>query len=316
MNRSNILFFVIIALSLLALVYIIASSNLIQSILLPTPQHKQSQTFLENVIGLDQSKYSITLQPTKKIPNLPTDYNQTHQKYIVKSSSNEFKVTIDYEKDKLERCKLRWLEEPTQLANYSNDPLEIVKDFVKRYKEFTQESYMIEIEQMLNQVTNTDPITIVSDSGEIIMDVICREPYLYFQWSKTVNGITNDYDQVSLILRNNLLAGFSDAWNKHVVNDVEVMISKDEAISIAKELAKNYTYVFGDTVVGDFNVLDDPFRVELSMQIKDENTVSPLWHIRLALAEVYPPTVTEIRVSIWADTREVILINHAGPKLT
>ena len=52
------------------------------------------------------------------------------------------------------------------------------------------------------------------------------------------------------------------------------------------------------------------------MGIKDENTVSPLWHIRFGLTEVYPGLVTEIRLSLWADTGELIWINSAGPKFT
>lgn len=314
MERKTTTFFSIIIISLIISAYIIATykPEQKQPTLQPTQQHTQAQIFLTNVIGLDTTKYTLTLLPTKEIPNLPTEYDPNNQEYQVETNINQFKATIKYENNKLTRCRLRWLTEPTNLANYSPDPLEIVRDFILKYKEFTQEDYLIEIQHMLDQITTTEPIAIVSDSGEVIFDVIYRESYLYFHWSKTVDGIANEFNQVSIILRDNLLATFSDTWNERIVSDVSI-ISREEAISIAKQHVKNYSYIFANTKVSDFSILEKPLRVELSMQIKDETTVSPLYYIRFGLSEVYPGVVTEIRVSLWADTGELVWINHAGP---
>ncbi|KON31876.1 MAG: hypothetical protein AC479_08175, partial [miscellaneous Crenarchaeota group-6 archaeon AD8-1] len=114
MNRTNILFFVTITLSLLASVYIIVTSNPIQPTLQPTLQHKQAQTFLTDVIGLDLTKYTLTLLPTKEIPQVQTEYDENNQEYQVESASNQFKAYIEYENNKLTRSRLRWIEEPTQ----------------------------------------------------------------------------------------------------------------------------------------------------------------------------------------------------------
>lgn len=311
MKRTTVTFFAIITLSLLLTVYIIEITKpKTQTTLQPTPQHQQAQTFLSDVVGLDLTKYDLTLLPTKKIPKL--EYDENNQKYQIESTSNQFNAYVEYENN-LTRCRLRWIEEATQLAQYSTDPLKIAKDFIVKYKEFSQKTYLTEIEQMLNQVTKTEPTTVVSESGRIILKIIQRDRYLYFQWENTVNGLHNNYNKISIILRDNYFSSFLDSWESHVISDAEITVSRSLAISMVKNLAKNYRYMFDGKFIGNLTMVDDPYHVELSMSQRKDFVIYPLWHIRFGLTEIYPGTVTEIRASIWADTGEVAYINAAGP---
>ena len=110
----------------------------------------------------------------------------------------------------------------------------------------------------------------------------------------------------------------TDCWEKRTISKADITISEEEAVSLARKTAKNYSYNFADRIIDDLKILDDPVFTELSMQIRDKETVEneeivyPLWYIRLCLAEVYPGLVTEIRVSIWADTGELAYITAAG----
>lgn len=99
------------------------------------------------------------------------------------------------------------------------------------------------------------------------------------------------------------------------IGSLEVKVSKDEAINIARKLAGNFSWKVGVepnvTVVKEFKVLDKPVQASLSLQEREPLTLYPHWHITLYLDKTYPGFVTGIMVGIWADTGETHYIKAA-----
>ena len=94
------------------------------------------------------------------------------------------------------------------------------------------------------------------------------------------------------------------------VGDAEVSVSEEEAISIAMEYAKGFSWKAGvdpDNMVEvkDFKILESPVKAELSMQPREALTLYPYWYVELYLDKVYPGGVSSIHVGLWADTGEV-----------
>ena len=302
MKRSTTSFFSIIILSLLFSTYIIfTSNNPVESPIQLTQQHTQAQTFLTDIIGLDPTKYTLALQPTE--PSIQ-EYDENNQIYKIESSTNNFTATIEYKNSNLTKCTIKGLKESTQLAQYSQDPLKIAKDFISRYKEFSQKPYMTQIQQTINQITNVEPTTIVSDSGEIIMKIIQEDPYLTFQWQRIVNGIENEYNQFNLILKDNFFYTSHDTWESYTIIDAEIKISRSQAIILTKAEAMNekQRYWYDGKFIRPLSIADQPHFVELKMRQRNHTGVFPCWIIKFILVGDYPGYKTVIEAFIWADT--------------
>ncbi|NLB77012.1 MAG: hypothetical protein GX799_11215, partial [Crenarchaeota archaeon] len=88
--------------------------------------------------------------------------------------------------------------------------------------------------------------------------------------------------------------------------DTSINISKEQAIDVALENLKDYSYdLFDGVVVSDFKVSRDNIVATLLTSPVDYE-LRPYWDLRMMLDEVYPGGVQGITAFIWADTGEVI----------
>lgn len=130
-----------------------------------------------------------------------------------------------------------------------------------------------------------------------------------FRWVQTFNGC--DYLAVDLVFRDGVFSNLIDHRQLYSIDNTSVNISKEQAIKIALEAVKNYSYRMSDDwVVTGFNVIEDQATANLQPQMKESNVLYPAWSVTLPLAGVYPGSVTELLVGIWADTGEVYLVHH------
>jgi hypothetical protein len=130
---------------------------------------------------------------------------------------------------------------------------------------------------------------------------------------KTPNGIHNMYNRIILAFQNGAFKMFTDSWNRYSIGTANVRISKEQAITVAKDRAQNYSYKVGNTTISNMTVLDKPefMRAELTMQPR-ENALYPHWEVLLPLDQLYPGMTTSIRVTLWADTGEISSIKATG----
>jgi hypothetical protein len=84
-------------------------------------------------------------------------------------------------------------------------------------------------------------------------------------------------------------------------------VSRDQAVLIAKNAAKTFTYTSNGAQVTNLQVLDNPIAVEFNPHPKQVNslTLYPYWFITLYLDKTYPGSVTELTVGVWADTGKI-----------
>jgi hypothetical protein len=125
------------------------------------------------------------------------------------------------------------------------------------------------------------------------------------------NGIHNMYNQITLVFQNGTLKLFSDHWNRYPLGSANVNISEEQAINIAKERAKSYSYTMEDTIMNNLTVNEesDWTHAELTMQPRGD-ALYPQWEVYLPLDRLYPGMVTSIRVTLWADTGDISYIHE------
>ncbi len=94
------------------------------------------------------------------------------------------------------------------------------------------------------------------------------------------------------------------------VGSTEVKISEEQAVNIAKEYLKTFSWKANDgseelVEVKDFKVLASPVKAKLSMQPRESFELYPYWYVELVLDKVYQGSVNSIHVGLWADTGTV-----------
>ncbi|MEM3055163.1 MAG: hypothetical protein QXM52_05615 [Candidatus Bathyarchaeia archaeon] len=144
--------------------------------------------------------------------------------------------------------------------------------------------------------------------GDIKLQVLVSNVSASFTWFHVYNNVL-----VGILFQFSFLEGalqtLNDQLRFYKVGSTTVNISKEEAIKIATDRAKNFSWKVGTDPnaieIKDFIIKNEPVSVELSLWAREPYTLYPHWRITLFLDKVYPGGVTGIQVGIWADTGEV-----------
>jgi hypothetical protein len=122
----------------------------------------------------------------------------------------------------------------------------------------------------------------------------------------TANGFDYSAKSVRLVFYKNVLQELTDDWFLYNVSSTPVTVSRDQAIQIAKDAAKNFEWNASGVQVTDFNVLAEPVSAVFFPHPRtDALTLVPYWYMTLYLDKEYAGGVNSITVGVWADTGEV-----------
>ena len=122
------------------------------------------------------------------------------------------------------------------------------------------------------------------------------------RWLYTIDGIDFPTKGLLLRFRGNSLEEFTDGYYLYRIGNTKFDISRDEAISIAREHVKTVSWTADGEVVRKFNVLQDPVDIRLWPHPRDPLELVPYWYVTLYLDTIYPGNVAAIGIGIWADT--------------
>ena len=274
---------------------------------------EKAEVFLETVVGLDLGQYEVQVKVPKFVP--PTNYDKAI-KFTLTAGDRKLDIICYFRNNSLVWCKLYpingslLLNKPAAL-----DALEEAKGILARCQSFSSTSYMTTMVNMLNKTEKLDSNkTTTSIEGNVIQTISTDGDYQSFKWDLYENGIKNDYNTVVIALRNGFFEFFRDNWGLYRTGSLEVAFSEQEAISLAKEHFKNYTWTVGDQTVSapTTAIVEDQIRASVSMQDRGNLTLYPLWTVKLPLNEVYLGMVTWIQVSFWADNGDLTYISALG----
>jgi len=270
---------------------------------------EKALVFIRDVVGLDVTKYrqaSVTVSgtPTEK----SVQYNLVHWQDI-ESSESGVSVGCYFSNDALVQCLMSVSGSPI-FVQPTTDSLVAAKNFLERYQTFSKASYLQQIRDMLNAVTELKPMTTTVDNVKLTIKFTINpdpvEDYLEIKWMNMVNGIENTYNNVILAMFGGTLYQLYDYWNHYPIGSSNVSISKEQAINIAKQSIPNIHFKF---------VVDKPefTFAGLTMQLR-ENALYPHWEIVLPIWIIdVPQSMLSVRVKLWADTGEVYDVTNPSP---
>jgi len=167
-----------------------------------TPAQEKAMHFMENMLPIDLSKYTITLQSERMMDEEAIGYNRkiTSLRYQLKSENSELLVSFSIEKDNIALCSISTTAgQVIPKQQYSNQ-FDAVKAFLEKYQTYTNIDSRNLI-AMIEGVDLTKNSTITTENLRLSIHNSYRskteQTSLY--WVYTINGL--DYTSLELIIR-------------------------------------------------------------------------------------------------------------------
>jgi len=222
----------------------------------------------------------------------------------MESKTSKLDVLFKFRNNTLSWCLLRVLEgSPHYKIQSSTNVRDNAIDFMQRYQNYTEDSELDTMKNMLDTVDAAKNTT--KTTNDVKITVTNTAESTSFDWKYSVNGA--DYAGMTVSFRNGSFYSFSDKRSIYTIGSTDVNISKEEAIILAYKYVENLTWTIGEEKVTDFNIVEEGTDPELLTRSRDEPLkLYPYWYVLLYLDDLYPGNVRHIQVMFWADTGELI----------
>jgi DNA-binding transcriptional ArsR family regulator len=277
--------------------------------MLPSSTAERVTTFLRDVVQIDITQYQMTLL-SNTVENR-SDLGGAVEEILTYSLTNSrSKIGLDlrFRNNHFSLYEFSLIEgipryDPIFTQPQPTDILEATKGIIDRYESSTSDPYLEEISRLLalaNETNNEQTlgntklkVTINGDHAEVLL--------LY-----TASGVDFTAKSIHLLFQNHILQELSDDWFFFEVGSIQVSVSEEQAIQIAKNAAKDFKWNTDGEQVSNFNVLSEPISAVFFPHSRTEPLVLvPYWYITLYLDREYPGGVNSIAVGVWADSGEV-----------
>ena len=266
-----------------------------------------SISFLQDVIQIDTSRYQATL--LSDTVEHRTDLGGVVEeilRYSLTDSESQLDVVLRFRNRELSRYQLSLFEgSPVYAHPQPYTVLDAAKGLVERLSTFGGAAYLNDMSSMLASVDKIENME--KTEGNIKLQISVSGDTTNFLWMYTENGVDFSPKSLSLVFENQVLTELTDGYYLFTVGTTKVTVpTEEEAIQIAKNAVKGYTWTADGTVVSDFTVLDDPITAYFHPTLRQEGlALIPYWEVTLYLDKVYPGGINRLSVGIWADTGEV-----------
>ena len=317
MRKAYALLLALVSLGIL-LGTVIVSSGIPSAPSTGSTEQNKALAFIENVLPIDSSQYNITFRPP-----FSSNFSNPSELKIIDSESSIKTYSLE-SKDSSLTCILRFYEGVVYHCQldvkgsvitdkaYVNTT-DAAKCFLEKYQAYSN----LDSTEMIAMLANVDPTqnpTIIS--GDLKLTVTHKDltgtafgDSVGFRWVRVINGC--EYLIINVAFADGIFSGFIDRRTTNAIGNTTVNISREQAIAIAMEAIKNYSYRMSDDwVVTGFNVTENKITANLMPTVKEGNTLYPAWSVTLPLNGTWPGSVTELLVKIWADNGEVYLVHH------
>ncbi|MDR2719391.1 MAG: hypothetical protein LBC03_01115, partial [Nitrososphaerota archaeon] len=228
---------------------------------------KKAMGIIQNVMSVDLSKYTIELVINSIMDGVPTakddDRKITNLMYALTplegdADNSVVEVCFAFEKDVLTNYFISPVASQVITTTQYANRHDAIVGFLEKYQQNTNidSSNLITI---LNKVNLSKNSTVTKENTklDVLVSSFWGTEQTQLQWAHTVNGA--DYTKLEISVNtNNVVISVYDTRALYTIGITSINISKEQAIDIALENLKYYSYdMYDGVVVSDFNVSRD-----------------------------------------------------------
>jgi hypothetical protein len=278
---------------------------------------EKALSFLTDVVKLDTTKYNVTLVGDSLHYDVPgwEGLSVNWVTYNLESKESKLQANFDFVNKTLWVLHLDVDKgSPLYAEQPSANVLERVDVFLQRYQKYTVSDCQ-EMRDILATVIEVKNMT--TSMGNVTLDIKTRpslgstsdSKYTTFRWRFIYNGAEFQRFSIAFGKRQEGDLACLDTRLIYKIGSTDVNVSKEEAIKIARERAKNLTWWahMGNysVEVSNFTIVDDFTEAGLLTAPREPLVLYPYWAVTLYFDKFYPGNVYGVTYDIWADTGEV-----------
>jgi len=274
----------------------------------------QARTLINNVLQIDTSKYQLNLKgdTVQRRADLGGVIEEILQ-YSLVNNASRFDLTIRFRNGHFSLLQINQLEgSPSFPLIYTvPQPTEVIQacqGLLDRYRIAFKDSYMDQVSPLMASAkANGSDQTF----GDVKLQFSSYDDYADVLLMYSKNGADFQAKSLHLSYQKKVLTEFSDDWLLFKVGSTQIDVSKEQAVLIAKNAARSYSWTVSGTKVSNFQILDNPVSAQFYPKPGDSDifTLYPYWYVTLYLDKTYPGGVTQIAVGVWADTGQIASID-------
>jgi len=282
---------------------------------------EKGQSIITNAVGLDLSKY---ITETKQYPD--TLYlellRQENIRYNLTANESNLDILCTFTKSKLQIMHILENKGTPQMIKTNSNSNTIIKakDFLNNYSNSFGNQFYKDLSSTLNIAKPNENLT--QTYNNIKLEVTILPNHDVFKWTYSYNNIEAPAKTIYLEYENGFLKCFIDNWDLYTIGSTNITLSEVDAISTGLMYSKNFSWTVGSDnntfEVKTFNVtqamlLETIFSNSLSVDTSRDNspfTLYPMRHVLVSLDKVYFGNVFGIDVCLWADTKDVYVMQE------
>jgi DNA-binding transcriptional ArsR family regulator len=262
--------------------------------------------FLRDVIQIDFGAYRATLlgDTVEHRSDLGGVVEEV-LRYSLTSSESKLDVVFRFRNNVLSRYQIYLLEgSPIYAQPQPYLVLDAAGSLLGRFRSFEVADYLGEMSSLLASINGTENTEVTQGNTKLMVSVSGEKTEVL--WLYTENGVDFSPKSLSLIYESGVLKELTDGWFLWGIGSVTVNVSSEEAVEIARDAVKSYTWTANGAEVSGFKVLDEPVSAVFHPISREEPlALVPYWYVTLYLDKVYPGGVNRLAVGVWADTAHV-----------
>ncbi len=268
--------------------------------------------FLQQVPQIETSHYQATLESNSV--DQPSDLGGVLEQtmmYSLSSSDSKMDVYFRFRSGELSWYQIVMLNgSPIYSQPQPYGALDAAKGLLSRLAAYENASYLENMSSTLSLVSGAMQNMQVTE-GNIKLNVTISGATTQIVMLYTENGVDFSPKCVSLTFAGNDLTNMIDDWYLFTIGSTTVDVSSSQAVQLALNAVKGYSWTANSTTVSNFNVLSQPVSVVFHPNTKNGLALYPQWTVTLYLDKVYPGGVGSLTVEVWADTGKVAQIQNS-----
>ncbi len=268
--------------------------------------------FLQQVPQIETSHYQATLE--SNTVDQPSDLGgilEQTMMYSLSSSDSKMDVYFRFRSGELSWYQIVMLNgSPIYSQTQPYNALDAAKGLLGRLATYENASYLENMSDTLSLVSGAMQNMQVTE-GNVKLNVTMSGGTTQIVMLYTVNGVDFSPKCVSLTFSGSDLTDLIDDWYLFSVGSTTVNVSGSQAVQLALDAVKSYSWTANGTTISDFTILSQPVSVVFHPNTKNGLVLYPQWTVTLYLDKVYPGGVGSLTVEVWADTGKVAQIQNS-----
>ncbi len=205
---------------------------------------EKSLVILNDVAGLNITAYAAALSTDRQNQYLGSP--QEEADFRLSSPQGSLRATCSFVNGNLHQIFVSDISGSPSLNQPAADAVGMAKGFLQRYQSYTGESFYGDLEFMLGNVKAGENVTKIAGNMKLAVSVI-DQARVDFMWAYVdESGVPALPKDVVLSYDHGFLKSFLDNWQLYKIAD-QPQLSSQEAIAIALNAAKNFSWTVGDT---------------------------------------------------------------------